>query len=163
MYLGSSSSMTDVASKISSANGQDLSACNRRKCMRITHVDWMERLCLMAGLFKEWVPRDLFGPSRCRVRFSMMMVHAPGIYVGLLLGRELTWREAILKVWGQMSPWARLQIMGLDSKNADLRATTSQIRSCTLVSRQHFRSGPAKQYQQILEDWHIGMYYSIPA
>ena len=31
------------------------------------------------------------------------------------------------KVWGQMSPWTRLQIMGLDSNEADLRATASHI------------------------------------
>ena len=68
-YLGSSISMKYVASKMASANGKDVSACKRRKCMRKTLDESMERLCLMAGLFKEWVPRDLFGPSRCGVRF----------------------------------------------------------------------------------------------
>ena len=34
----------------------------------------------------------------------MMIMNAPRIYVGFLLGRELTWRKAILKVWGRMSP-----------------------------------------------------------
>jgi hypothetical protein len=58
---------------------------------------------------------------------SMMMVRARGICVGFMLGRELTWRKAILKVWGRTSPSTRLQIMGLDSHEADLRATASQI------------------------------------
>ena len=57
----------------------------------------------------------------------MLMVNAPGIYVGFLLGRELTWRKAVLKVWGRMSPSTRLPIMGLDSHEADLRAAASQI------------------------------------
>ena len=53
----------------------------------------MERFLLMARLFKEWVPRDLFGAIQMRSQVSMMMVNAPGIYVGFLLGRELTWRK----------------------------------------------------------------------
>ena len=68
VYLGSSSDMKYVASKVASAKGQDVSACKRRKCMRRTPDASMERLCLMTGLFKECVPRDLFGPSRCGVR-----------------------------------------------------------------------------------------------
>ena len=99
-------------------------------------------------------PQGSVRAIQMRSQVSMMMVNAPRIYVGFLLGRELTWRKAILKVWRQMSPWTRLQVMGLDSNKADLRATASQIRSCTLVSRQHLRSGPAKQYQQV---WRIGI------
>ena len=57
----------------------------------------------------------------------MMMVNAPGNYVGVLLGRERTWQQAILKVWGRMSPSTRLQIKGLDSHEQDLKATASQI------------------------------------
>ena len=60
----------------------------------------------MAELFKEWVPMDLVGAIQMRREVSMFM-HAPGIYVGFLLGRERTWRQAILKVWGRMSPLAR--------------------------------------------------------
>ena len=44
-----------------------------------------------------------------------------------MLGRERRWRKAILKVWGRMSPSTRLQIMGSDSHEQDLRATTSHI------------------------------------
>ena len=99
--------MKYVASKVASANGQDVSACKRRKCMRSTPDDSMERFRIMARLFKEWVPRDLVGPIQTRSQVSMMMVNAPGIYVGFLLGRELTWRKAILKVWGRMSPSTR--------------------------------------------------------
>ena len=87
----------------------------------------MERFRLMAGLCKEWVPKDLFGEIQMRSQVSMIMVSAPWICVGLLLGRELTWRKAILKVWGRMRPSTRLHIMGLDSHEADLRATASQI------------------------------------
>jgi hypothetical protein len=104
-----------------------VSACKRRKCMRRTHDDSMERFLLMARLFKEWVPRDLFWAIQMRSQVSMMMVNAPRNYVGFLMGRELTWRKAILKVWDRMSPSTRLQIMGLDSHEADLRATASQI------------------------------------
>ena len=68
VYLGSSSDMKHVASKVASAKGQDVSARKRRKCMRRTPDDSMERFHRMAGLFKEWAPRDLFGPSRCVVR-----------------------------------------------------------------------------------------------
>ena len=119
--------MKYVASKVASAKGQDVSACKRRKCMRRTPDDSMERFRRMARLFKEWVPKDLFGAIQMRNQVSMMMVNAPRIYVGFLLGRELTWRQAILKVWGQMCPSTRLQLMGLDSLEADLRATASQI------------------------------------
>jgi len=96
----------------------------------------MERFLLMARLFKEWVPRDLFGAIQMRSQVSMMMVNAPGIYVGFLMGRELTWRKAILKVWGQMSPSTRLQLMGLDS---------------------HQQNGMTGRFMS------IGMYYSISA
>jgi hypothetical protein len=113
-------------------------------------------------LFKEWVPRDLFGAIQMRSQvFSTMMVNAPGLYVGFLLGRELTWRKAILKVWGQMSPWTRLQIMGLDSNEADLRATTSQIMHTCFQAA--FQEWARKAIPADLEDWNIGMYYSIPA
>ena len=83
----------------------------------------------------------------------MMMVNAPGIYVGFLLGRELTWRKAILKVWGQMSPSTRLQLMGLDSHEADLRATASQImHTCFQSAFQEWahRTSPAEW-----NDWKI--------
>ena len=96
-----------------------------------------------------------------RSQVSMMMVNAPGIYVGFLLGRELTWRKAILKVWGQMSPWTRLQIMGLDSNEADLRATASQIMHTCFQAT--FQEWARKTIPADLEDWKIGMYYSIPA
>ena len=95
--------------------------------MRRAHDDSMERFRLMARLFKEWVPKDPFGAIQMRSQVSMMMVNTPGIYVGFLLGRELTWRKAILKVWGRMSPSTLLQILGLDSHAADLRATAGQI------------------------------------
>ena len=81
----------------------------------------------MAELFKEWVPKDLVRAIQMRREVSMLMVNAQGICVGFLLGRERTWRRAILKVWGRMSPSTRLQIMGLDSHEQDLRATASQI------------------------------------
>ena len=77
----------------------------------------MERFRLLARLFKEWVPRDLVGAIQMRSQVSMMMVNAPGIYVGFLMGRERTWRKAILKVWDRMSPSTRLQIMGLDTRS----------------------------------------------
>ena len=69
VYVGSSSSMTYMASRVASAKGQDVSACNRLKCMRRTRDDSMGRFLIMARLFKEWVPRDLFGPSRLGMRF----------------------------------------------------------------------------------------------
>ena len=142
VYVGTSSSMTSMASKVASAKGQDVFACKRQKCLRRAPDDSMERFRLLAELFKEWVPRDLVGAIQMRREASMMMVNAPGIYVGFLLGRERTWRQAILKVWGRMSPSTRLQIMGLDSHEQGLRATT------TLVSRQLSRCGPATQNQQ---------------
>ncbi len=83
----------------------------------------------------------------------MMMVNAPGIYVGFLLGRGLTWRKAILKVWGRMSPSTRLQIMGLGSHGADLRATTSQImHTCFQAAFQECARNASPAY---LEDWKI--------
>ena len=81
----------------------------------------------MAELFKEWAPRDLVGAIQMRREVSMMMVNAQKIYVGLLLGRERTWRQASLKVWARMRTSTRLQIMGLDSHEQDLRATARQI------------------------------------
>ena len=69
VYVGSSSSMKSMASKVASAKGQDVSACKRRKCLRRAPDDLMERSRLMAELFKEWAPRDLVGPARCGVRF----------------------------------------------------------------------------------------------
>ena len=87
----------------------------------------MERFRRMADMFKEWAPRDLVVAIQMRREVSMMMVNAPGIYVGFLLGRERTWRKAIIKVWERMSPSTRVQIVGLDSHEADLRATASQI------------------------------------
>ena len=90
--------------------------------MRRALDDSMERFRLMAG-----VPRDLFGAIQMQSQVSMLMVNAPGIYVGFLFARAHTWRKAILKVMGRMSRSTRLQIMGLDSHEADLRATASQI------------------------------------
>ena len=78
MYLGSSSDMKHVASKVASAKGQDVSACKRLKCLRRTQYDSMERFLLMARLFKEWVPRDMFGAIQMRSQVSMLMVNAHG-------------------------------------------------------------------------------------
>ena len=112
VYVGSSSSMTDMASRVASAKGQDVfAACKRRTCLSRAPADSMERFRLMAELFKEWVPRDLVRAIQMRREVSMMMVNAPGIYAFFLFGRERAWRKAILKVWGRMSPSTRLQIM----------------------------------------------------
>ena len=113
----------------------------------------MERFISMARLFKEWVPRDLFGAIQMRSQVFHDDGERPGIYVGFLMGRELTWRKATLKVWGQMSPLTRLQLMGLDSHEADLRATTSQsMRTCFQSAFQEWahRTSPAEW-----NDWKI--------
>ena len=94
VYLGSSSNMKYVASKVASAKGQDVSACKRRKCVRRTHDGSMERFLLMARMFKALVPRDLFGAIQMRSQVSMIMLNAPRTYVDLLLGREFGWRKA---------------------------------------------------------------------
>ena len=70
VYIGSNSNMKYVASKFVSAKGQDVSACKRRKCTRRTPDDSMERFGLMARLFKEWVPRDLFWAIQMRSQDS---------------------------------------------------------------------------------------------
>ena len=153
VYVGSSSSREYVARKVASAKDQYVSARKRRKRLRRAHDESMERLRLMAGLFKEWVPRDLVAAIQMRSQVSTLMVNAPGIYVGLLLGRELTWRKAILKVWEWMSPSTRLQIMALDSHDADFRATASQImRTCFQSAFQKWarHTLPAER-----EDWQI--------
>ena len=79
VYLGSSIDMKYVASKVASAKGQYVSECKRLKCMRRTQYDSMERFLLMARLFKEWAPRDLFGAIQMRSQFSMLMVNASDI------------------------------------------------------------------------------------
>ena len=66
VYVGSSSSMTYMASRVPSAKGQDVSARKRRKCLRRVPDDSMERFRLLAELFKEWVPRDLVGAIQIR-------------------------------------------------------------------------------------------------
>ena len=116
----------------------------------------------MADLFKEQVPRDLVGAIQMRREVSMMMVNARGIYVGFLLGRERTCRQAILHVQGRMSPSTRLQIIGLDSHEQDLRATASQIMYTCFQTE--FRVGPATQNQHsgmIGRHISIGVSYSI--
>ena len=113
---------------------KNVSECKRRKCMHRTPDDYMERFRLMARLFKEWVPKDRLGAIHMRSQVSMLMVNARGIDVGFLLGRELTWRQAIQKAWGRTSPSTCLHIMGLDSHEADLRATASQIMHTCLQS-----------------------------
>ena len=90
----------------------------------------------------------------------MMMAYAPGIYVGFLLGSEHTWRKAILKGWGRMSPLTRVQIMGLDSHEADLRATASQIMHTCFQAE--FQEWARKARPADLEDGKIGVCYSIP-
>ena len=150
-----------MACRVASAKGQDVSACKRRKSLRRAPADSMERFRLLVELCKEWAPRDLVGAIQMKRDVSMMMVNAPGIYVGFLLGRERTWRQAILKVWGRMSPSTRLQIMGLDSHEAGLRATASQvIHTCFQAACQEWarNTSPADW-----EDWKIGIYCSIPA
>ena len=92
----------------------------------------------------------------------MMMVNAPGIYVGFLLGREITWRKAILKVWGQVSPWTRLQIMGLDSNEADLRATASQImHTCFQAAFQEWARKTIPAYLEDVEDRTVLLHPSL--
>ena len=119
--------MKYLARSVASAKGQDVSACKRRKCLRRAPDDSLERFQLLADLFKEWTPRDLVGAIQMRREVSTMMVNAPGIYPGFMWGCEHTWRKRILKVWGRMSPSTRLQIMGLESHEQDLRATASPI------------------------------------
>ena len=105
----------------------------------------------MARLYKEWVPRDLFGAIQMRSQVSMMMVNVPGIYVCFLMGRELSWRKAILKVWGQMIPSTRLQLMGLDLQEADMRATASHIMHICFQSE--FQEWAHRTSPADWEDW----------
>ena len=67
-------------------------------------------------------PQGSVRAIQMRSQVSMMMVNAPGIYVGFLLGRELTWRKAILKVWGQMSPFDTLATHGIGLERSRLES-----------------------------------------
>ena len=54
----------------------------------------------------------------------MMMVNAPGIYVAFLLGRERTWRQAILKGMGPDEPLDALADPGIGLTRARLESNS---------------------------------------
>ena len=120
IYVGSGD-MKAVARKIANARGRELATCKRKKNKRRARAESMERFKVKAEMFSGWVPRDLDWTIRMRGRAAMMMVSAPGIYVGFLMGRERAWREALLSQWERADAQIRLQIARMDSNGDALR------------------------------------------
>ena len=133
--------------------------------MRRTPDDFDGEIVFHGRIVRGVGPQGSVRAIQMRCQVSMMMVNAPRIYVGFLLGRELTWRKATLKVWGQMSPTTRLQLMGLDSHEADLRATASQnMHTCCQSAFQEsaHRANPAEWHDwKIHVDRHVLFHLSL--
>ena len=126
-YVGLGSSQQEVAGMIAKAIGTDVDGCKRKKCRRSTPAESMERCRKLLKMLPGWTPRDVTGAVRMRGSVAQMIVNAPGIYVGWLMGREHAWREALRHVWERTDCESRLGVMGMDSRDEQLRKQAGAI------------------------------------
>ena len=119
LYLGTSDSQRDLATKL--ANVTQSGLCFRKKSKRRPMMEAIRRFKLLTAIFKGWLPRDLDGAVKRRAQAAMMMVQAPGMYVAFLMGREHSWRDAVLKTWDATDQAQKLLIAGLDSNDESIR------------------------------------------
>ena len=126
LYVGTYDNQRDAASKIAKVVGHDASALERKKCNRRPLNEAIQRFKLLADIFKGWCPRDVTGAVKRRGKAAMMMVQAPGMYVAFLMGREHSWRDAVLKTWEAADYAQRLLVVGLDSNDEPVQAKASR-------------------------------------
>ena len=126
LYVGTYDNQRDAASKIAKVVGHEIGALERKKCNRRPLVETMQRFKLLAAIFKGWCPRDVTGAVKRRGKAAMMMVQAPGMYVAFLMGREHSWRDAVLKTWEATDCAQRLLVAGLDSNDEPVRVIASK-------------------------------------
>ena len=111
------------------------------------------RMRLLLTLFSGWFSADLAGAVAARTDCALMAVSAPGVYVGLLLGREPSWRQAWTKQWRSTPAETLLQIAGADSNDQKLREAAAKIMFSIFVQafRQWVRSGNMVEERKIWE------------
>ena len=125
LYIGSSASQKTLASKIAKATGNQEVLPMRKKCDRRPVTDTLERFQMLTVIFKGWRPRDLTGAVQRRGQAAMMIAQAPGMYVAFLMGREHSWRDAVLNTWEATDYAQRLSIAGLDSNDEPMQLEAS--------------------------------------
>ena len=127
LYVGTSDDQKDLARRIARATGHEKAErVKRRKCDRRPATETMRRFRIVVAMFKGWRPRDLTGAVKRRGQAATMIVQGPGVYVAFLMGREHSWRDAALKIWGATDSAQKLSIAGLDSNDEDLRLAGSK-------------------------------------
>ena len=126
LYVGTYDDQRDAANKIAKVVGHDTDALERKKCNRRPLMETMQRFKLLVAIFRGWCPRDVAGAVKRRDKAAMMMVQAPGLYVAFLMGREHSWRDAVLKTWEASDYAQRLLVVGLDSNDEPVRAKASR-------------------------------------
>ena len=126
LYVGTYDNQRDAASNIAKVMGHETCALERKKCNRRPVMETMQRFKLLAAIFKGWCPRDVTGAVKRRGKAAMMMVQAPGMYVAFLMGREHSWRDAVLKTWEATDCAQRLLVAGLDSNDEPVRVKASK-------------------------------------
>ena len=127
LYVGTFDDQRDAASKIAKVVGHESGALERKKCNRRPLTESMQRFkLLVAAIFEGWCPRDVTGAVKRRAKAAMMIVQAPGLYVAFLMGREHSWRDAVLKTWEATDCAQRLLVAGLDSNDESVRVKASK-------------------------------------
>ena len=126
VYLGTSTSMDEVAQWVAEFKGKELAECKRTKARRMTPQDSANRMKILLKVFSGWVPADVSGALAVRPHCSRMSVNAPGVYVGMLRGREPGWRQALLNEWRSTPAETILKIAGASSWETKLREAAAQ-------------------------------------
>ena len=126
LYVGTYDNQRDAARKIAKVVGHESGALERKKCNRRPLTESMQRFKLLVAIFKGWCPRDVAGAVKRRAKAAMMIVQAPGMYVAFLMGREHSWRDAVLKTWEATDGAQRLLVAGLDSNDDSVQGKASK-------------------------------------
>ena len=169
LYIGTYDNQQDAASKIAKVVGNGTYALERKKCNRRPVMETMQRFKLLATIFKGWCPRDVTGAVKRRGKAAMMMVQAPGLYVAFLIGREHSWRDAVLKTWEATDCAQRLLVAGLDSNDEPVRVKASKamhdILRCAFSEWAKETSLDPEQWEQWKThvDRNVGFHLSLTA
>ena len=90
------------------------------KSSRESPAQSADRMALLCEVFRGWVPADLENAVSFRGRASLLQACVPAAYVAGLVGKEVRWRDAVLKIWEVMSSSERVRLQKMESRDRTL-------------------------------------------
>ena len=120
MYFPRCDNQADAAAMVAEYLETEIKDIKLSKSERETPEQSADRVALVSGLFRGWVPADLDSAITFRRQASSLQASGPAAYVAGLLGKEDRWKKGLVQVWDAMPPAERLKLHGLGSRDKSM-------------------------------------------